>query len=132
MYNTLSTTSTHFKFNTSSLGKEYRTNDYTIVFQSLFLSTVRRLCLRHQLGLRHPELILMKFHCGQCTQKIEVKPIAYHPFYMSGTIVLPQTIQDKINIFEDIKVNREDKPIEELRKIVGHVMGGRICKSNIK
>lgn len=46
LYNTLSTISTHFKFNTSSLGYEFRTNDYTIVFQSLFLSTVSRVCLQ--------------------------------------------------------------------------------------
>lgn len=97
LYNTISTSSSHFKFNTSSLSKEFRTNDYTIVFQSLFLSTSSRLSLYHLMNIKHASLLLMELDCKFCTQNIIVREIQYEEYPLSYMIQLPATVREKIS-----------------------------------
>lgn len=73
----------------------------------------------------------MEFNCQYCTKKIEVQPIEYQPFFLAPFIVLPATIQQKIDIFQDLRICNEDKPDEELCRVVGHVMGVELAKATL-
>lgn len=78
LYNTISSSMTHLKFNTSSLHACIRERDYTIVYQSVFLGIGSAILQGRQLTGKMSELNMATLDCGGCTQVIMKEPINYN------------------------------------------------------